>query len=485
MGGLLKRLVAGGMAYQAASLLSAALAVVTLRLYSSALSPTEYGYGETLLTAIILVSIFLRLGLGEAFVRFYVEEEDVAERERLARTTTTVVAAVTTVVGLLLLLVAGPLSELLLDTRDATLLSLGLLGLWAFTNLEVAYALLRVEEQRARYLVASVGNVLLTVGLTVLFVVVLGFGARGYVLGNYGASSVVLVGLWAVQGRRVAPLRPRRLRALLAYGAPTIAADATVFALNVVDRSYLLHARSAGAAGVYAVAVKLATAIVVVVRGFQAAWPPLVYGLRDDEEARRLYAFVALLYVAVIGWAVCGLALLAPWVVTLLADPKYRGADAAVGWIALGWALYGLYLLLVTIAGRVRAMGRTLLPAALGLLVNVVVLVLLVPPLGVAGAGIALAAAYVVMLAALHALTRRIFHVPFDWPRLAAIVALMALDVAGAELLLGRDGLGALALRCLWLLAVPAGILALLSPEERARVRGIVRAARLRRAKSG
>ena len=40
---------------------------------------------------------------------------------------------------------------------------LGVLGLWAFTNLEIAYALLRVEERRRAYLLASLANVVLTV----------------------------------------------------------------------------------------------------------------------------------------------------------------------------------------------------------------------------------------------------------------------------------------------------------------------------------
>ena len=62
----LKRLLAGGAAYQAAAVLAAALAVLTLPLYTRSLSPADYGYAETLLTAIILASILLRLGIVEA-----------------------------------------------------------------------------------------------------------------------------------------------------------------------------------------------------------------------------------------------------------------------------------------------------------------------------------------------------------------------------------------------------------------------------------
>jgi hypothetical protein len=93
MAALLKRLVAGGAAYQAAAVLSAAVALVTLPLYTRALSEADYGRAETLLVTIILASIVLRLGLGEALVRFSFERDPVA----VARTVTGTVLVTTTV----------------------------------------------------------------------------------------------------------------------------------------------------------------------------------------------------------------------------------------------------------------------------------------------------------------------------------------------------------------------------------------------------
>jgi O-antigen/teichoic acid export membrane protein len=97
----------------------------------------------------------------------------------------------------------------------------------------------------------------------------------------------VLVGLWvfALRQRVGLDLRaPRTLGPLLRFGAPTVPADAAVFALNVVDRAWLLRADSPAAAGLYAVAVKLATLVIVAVRGFQAAWPPLAYSIVDETR---------------------------------------------------------------------------------------------------------------------------------------------------------------------------------------------------------
>ena len=459
---LFERLLAGGAAYQASSVLSAALALLTLPLYTRALSRADFGVAETLLTFIILASILLRFGLGEAFVRFYFQTP-AAERDRLARTTTGAVLLTTTATARPAIVLAGPLSSLVLGFADAGIMRIAVLGLWTFTNLEIAYALLRVDERRRLYVAASLCNVVLTVALTVTLVVALDQGARGYLAGNYDASGVVLLGLgWTLRGRiglavgrhafALGPLRP--LRPLLRFGVPTVPADATVFALNVVDRAYLLRAQSAAAAGLFALSVKLATAVILAVRGFQLAWPPLAYSIGDDREAGRFYAAVATWYVVVTGFVVAALTLLGRWVVRLLAAPEYFEAHEALPWVALGWAMYGLFLLLVTIGGRAGVTTRTFPAALAGVLVNVLALVVLVEPLGIAGAGIALVIAYAVMLVVLHLLTRRLFAVAFEWLRLAHAVALLAgVSVAG-ELLLPVAGASGLLTRALALAAL-------------------------------
>jgi len=456
--GYVKRLATSGLAYQASSLVAGFLAVFTLPLYTRHLTRAQLGYAETLLTAIILFSIVLRFGVGEAFVRFYFDDDDVVRRDRLARRTTSFVLVTSSVAALVAVAFAGLLSQALLRTRDATLMAYGVLGLWAFTNLEIAYALLRVDERRRTYLAASMSNVVLTVALTLTLVVGFDGGARGYVLGNYAASTIVLVGLWVFALRRRIGLdlrAPRTLGPMLRFGAPTVPADAAVFALNVVDRAWLLRADSPAAAGLYAVAVKLATIVIVAVRGFQAAWPPLAYSIVDEDEARHLYALVTTAYVVVTGFVVAGLTLLGRWIVRLLTADPYFPAHKALPWVALGWALYGLFLVFVTIAGRAKVTTRTFPAAVVGLAVNVLGLALLVGPLGPSGAGIALCASYLAMLVAVHLLTRRLFAVPFDWPRLARIVGILAAITVAGELALPTSGIAGFASRALALAAVP------------------------------
>lgn len=459
--GYLKRLVTTGAAYQFGDILAKGLALLTLPLYTRHLGTKSYGAAESLLTAVILTSILLRAGVGEAFIRFYFNDADTARRDRVARTATATVAWTTTVASLLAVAFAGELSKPLLGRHDPLLIDCAILGLWAFTNLEMAYAQLRVDQRTRAYVYASGANVAMTVAFTVVLVVFANQGARGLLLGNFGASAVALLGLWWVLRRRFSlRVRLSDLRAMLRFGLPTVPADASVYALQVVDRFYLLRVYSEGSAGLYAVALKLATVVFVAVRGFQYAWPPLAYSIESDEEAAKLYSLVATYYTLATGVVVCGVTLLGRWMVRLLAAPAYFDAYKALPWLALGWALYGLYLVIVVIAGRARVTTRNFPAAAAGLAVNVALLLLLIPHgganLGIAGASIALCGAYAVMLAVMYLFTRGLFKVGFEWLRLAHLATILAGVAVSGELLLPTHGLAGLALRIAWLALVPS-----------------------------
>jgi hypothetical protein len=128
-------------------------------------------------------------------------------------------------------------------------------------------------------------------------------------------------------------------------------------------------------------------------------------------------------------------------------------------------------------------MTRNFPAAAAGVVVNVLVLVALVPSIGIRGAGIALCAAYVVMLFVIHHLTRVLFAVPFEWGRLTALVLVIGGLSIGGELLLPTSGAAGFFSRCAVLAAIPVLLYAggIMRPEEKAGLVGLARSLRARR----
>jgi O-antigen/teichoic acid export membrane protein len=369
---------------------------------------------------------------------------------------------VTTIVCAALAAATVPLSRLVLGHRDSITFLISVMGLWAFTNLELAYGLLRVDERLRTYATASLTNVALTIGASLVLVVGLGDGARGLLLATYGATVVVLLALWwTMRGRLLARSgQAEPFGVLMRFGLPTVPAEASVYALSIVDRYYIYHDRSPALAGLYSIAIKLAGAVAFIVRAFQYAWPPLAYSVADDAEAARLYGLVTTYYVLLSGWVVAALALEGRWVVRLLTTHSYYHAYRALPWVALGWAMYGLWVVFLVIAGRAKVTMRNFPASLAGLAANLVMIILLVPPLGIAGAGIALCGAYLVMLAVMHLLTRRAFAVAFEWRRLAHLCGVIGgLAVAGDLLLPTHGAVGFISRAAVWV-AIPPLLLA-------------------------
>ena len=468
MSGYLRRLATTGAAYTAASVLSKLIAVALLPLYTRYLTPADYGAAEVMFAAVVSASIVIRFGTIEALLRFYYKDgEDPAA---VVATSFAALFWLATAAALIALPFAAPLSEALLARPAPGLARIAIGGLWVLTLFEYLLTLFRLEERARAYFTTTILSVLAAIGLTVVLVVGRDEGARGLLIGSYASGAVFVLGLIVVHRRRLSLWVDRALlRRLMRFGLPTMPAELSLYLLNFVDRIIIVRSAGLAEAGLYSLAVKFAQAVNVLVRGFQLAWPPLAYSIRDDDEARRAYALVVTWFVAGCAFVVTGMWLFSRWIVRALAAPEFFGSYKAIGLIATGVTLYALYMVLVVILGRT---GRTEFnfPATIAaLVVNVALNVVLIPPLGIVGAGLALVASYVVVLALMYGFTQRLFPVPYEWGRLARVVLASAALVGLGEWLAPTDGFTGLLPRVALWLAYPIALLfgGFLTEEER------------------
>ncbi len=446
MNGYLRRLATTGAAYTASSVLSKLIAVALLPLYTRHLSPEDYGAAEVLIVGVIATSIVVRLGIIEALLRFYYERSE--RPERVVKTAFASLFWTTTAGALIALPFAEPLSEALLGRSDPNLVRIAIGGLWVFTLWEFLLALFRIDERARAYLVFTVANVLVTIPVTVWLVVIEERGAEGLLIGQYATGAITLGILVAIHLRRLAVVPDFGvLRRMLRFGLPTMPAELSLYSLNFIDRLLIVRLVGLGEAGLYALAVKFAQAVNVFVKGFQLAWPPLAYSISDDEEARRAYAVIVTWFVAVCAFFVAGMWLFSRWIVRILAAPEFFESYEAIGLVSTGVMLYALYLVLVVVLGRTGRTEFNFPATGIGTIVNIGLNLVLVPELGIVGAGVSLVASYAVVLVLMYVFTQRLFHVPYEWGRLAQIAAVAIALVTAGELLLPTEGIGGLAAR--------------------------------------
>jgi len=425
LGHELKRLGRHSAVYGLGGLVSRILATVLLPLYTHYLPPNSYGQVETITALTAVLAIVLQLGISSAFFRFYFDAKEPPEKLTVVRTSFWFTMAMSTVGLVIGLAFAGPVSHLVLHSNHATLVRAGAVGLWAQTNYQQLTALFRVEERSVAYAIASVANVLITVAAMVLFVAVAHWGAVGLVVGNFTGTLVVYVVLVAYRSEQLGLEFDRELfRKMQHFGMPLVPSALALWAINFIDREFIVWYKNLAEVGVYSVAIKIASILTFVMVAFRTAWPAFAYSIEDDRDARRTYAFVLTYLLTFASWVALALGALAPWWVRLLTSRhSYFRADKGIALLAFAGAAYAGYTVLAIGSGRARRTQLNWVVTGAGAAVNVALNFWLIPAYGMVGAAISTAAAYVALFIGMTLYAQHVYPVPYQWRRIVTCVA--------------------------------------------------------------
>lgn len=426
-------------------------------LYVRYLDPGAYGRIELIVAIVAVGATLAQLGLVNAMFRFAAERRGDA---RFAVVRTCLAGCLAA--GLVIAGAAALATPLVSGSLGTSLWLIGCAGLLISLIYEPTVGLYRIEREPGRYLRITLVNVVVTVVASLLAVVVFSLGAPGLLGASYAGTAVALA-VVAVDRRRelFGPLDRELVRPLLAFGLPFLPSRLALWGLNLSNRLMVGWIVGQGAVGVLGLGARIASVVMLMVTAFQLAWPPFAYGIVDDERARRTYRAVLTWWLAIALSVVLGLALLRDPVVRAIASfssnaAQWRGAGNVLGWLALGIAFYGAYYVVGVAVGRVKQTQLNWVVTGIAALANVALCALLIPHYGATGAAAATACAYALMAGAMIVRGNRVFPVGYDWPRLAALLALAGalfavgelLPVTGPAPIAGRVGLALVFVPC-------------------------------------
>jgi O-antigen/teichoic acid export membrane protein len=262
------------------------------------------------------------------------------------------------------------------------------------------------------------------------------------------------------------------------FGMPLVPSALALWAVNFLDRFLLIRLEGKGATGQYSVAVRVASAIAFLLYAFRTAWPAYAYSIKEDKEARLTYSFVLTYLVYLTSWVALALGVLAPWIVTVLAQgDKWTAHDrslaaGAVAPLAFSLVAYGAYTVVAIGVGRARKTGFNWIVTGLAAVLNVALVFALVPPFGIRGAAFASLVSFVAMFFGMVWNAQRVYPIQYQWRRIATVAVAAGAITLGGQVLDGPLALE-LALVCAFpLLLLPLGFYL---PEERARLGALLR----------
>lgn len=442
--------------YGLAQIISRVASIVLLPVYTSYLSPADYGCIAILDLTVGVLALLVGPGIAGAVNRFHFDARDEAETGRVWWTGLTLVG----LLGLALLIPAwllrGTLARLTLGPDlewGAYYYALVLPMLWLTVVGELPSVYLRARKWSGVFLAVSLGRLALNVALNIYFLAVLRLGIAAVLLGNLITATVVTAGLLALLVANIGRFAFHRplARELLRFAAPLAVTGITGLAMHNADRYLIRLFLDMDQVGIYSFAYTVGQGVNTLLLGpFLAIWAVAIYEIAGQPEAKRVYAHVFEYFFYVVSLVMLGISLFARPLMGLVAAESYGPAAALVPIVCLAYVIYGLHTHF-NVPALLAKRTVSLLPASLAAAaLNIGLNLALIPHWGVRAAAwvsVATFAAYSFIGLWRYRLIDR-----YDYPlaRCGAVGAAMIATYVGCRLLEGLRPGGA------WSLAVPA-----------------------------
>jgi O-antigen/teichoic acid export membrane protein len=372
---------------------SKALSVLLLPLYTRYLTPADYGVIAILDITAGLLAVLVGGGIAQAVQRFHFDSEDDSGRAAVwwsglafvALTATSLVAPAWILREKLALLTLGPD-----QTSGGYFYALVLPTMWFGTVTGVLQNYVRVRKWSGLFVGITMGNLVINVGLNVWFLIGMGMGVGGILLGNLLASALLFTVLLGVFASSLGRARIRRsfIRPFLAFGAPILVTTLLHWVMHEADRYFLRHYLDLKQVGLYSIAYQIGQGFnTLLLVPFMSIWTVVIYEIAEQPDASDTYARVFRYYVSGTLLAMLGVSLFARPLLAVLTTPEYYAAAEIVPIVCLAYVFFSLDAHFRVPALLAKRTGAMLPGAIAAAAVNLIMNVLLIPRLGAIGAG--------------------------------------------------------------------------------------------------
>lgn len=474
----LTRLGKGTLTYGLGLMLNRIIGFLLLPLFTSYLAPKDYGINSILMMVSFVLAAVFALGLNAGMAPFYYEGN---HEERKCTTIWTTVFLLTiscaVMLGLGIVFARQVSMAAFLTPEYSGLLIFTLIGT-ALNILSNPFSLRLMYEERARlYMTLTIVSTTLSILLNILFVVGLRMGILGYTISwMLGQGLYLLIFFLATAPAMKFRVDFKLVGPLLKLSAPLIPSFAFMFVLQNGNKYILQVLSGLDVTGIYTIGNSLGLAMYLVVSAFQNAWFPYYMSfIEKQEEARDLFGRVLMYYVYGFGSLSLMFYFFARPVTIIFTNVKFFDAWLVIGLTATAQLLFGVYYILLPGMYFKKEIGYLVPMQFTAAFFAIGVNVMLIPPLGLVGAALALMLGVLIVPVLLHIWNyfRREKYLPvrYKWGRVFQFVLVYA-ALAGASFWRPFTSLVMEFVYAIVLcLALGGALLLLLKPDEKQMVR--------------
>ncbi len=424
---LSKQTIVYGIGYVAARMINFLL----LPFYSYHITPEEYGVVSLVYAFIAFLNIFYHYGLESAFLRFYTKSDEEGKKEVFTTVYSSLV--ITSVAFSLIIFLAAPaIAKGILHSlvyTNVIRMTAGILFLDSMFLIPLHY--LRINNKAAIFTTITLINVLINVSLNIILIRYKGMGIEAVFISNLVASCFSFLVLLPVvvknwNGKYSGGLWKK----LILFGLPFVPSGLSSMLIELSDRFMLEWMRGMEDVGLYSAGHKLGIFMMLIVMAFRFAWQPFFLQKQNDPNAPELFSKIMTWFVFLMTLVFLGVSFFIKEIVALeifgrhIIAESYWSGIVVVPLILAAYLFNGIY---INFHPSIFYTGKTwVISIVVGIaaLINIGFNLILIPNVGMIGAGISSLSAYVFMAISTYLIVRNWIKVPYEWLRLGTMFIL-------------------------------------------------------------
>lgn len=344
---MIKAFFKDSLLYTLANLFTRGIGFLLLPIYTRVISKEEYGLFDYLTTVGLILGVVVTLEITQAIYRFVPEyKNNTFKQSQLASTGFWFSLLMYIVLCVFCFVFASELALILLDDAAysdliviTSLLYLANAVLYNFTSL------MRAQMLSKKVVLVSSLNAIFVASFSLTFVIYYSQGIQGLILGQLlGVLLSSLISYSIVKQWISFAFCFSALRNMLSFSAPLIFSSIGVVLTMFVDRVMLKGFLGAEQLAGYAVAIKIASIVTLLMVGFQSALTPLIYSNYKKTETPKEIAKLFHFYLVAAFLSLLFLGVVSPWLINSVAGEHYSEAAVYVPPLICSALISSMYL---------------------------------------------------------------------------------------------------------------------------------------------
>lgn len=377
------------------------LSLCLLPVWTSLLTPTQYGTLGTVTAWTAVLAPFILLGFPSVLLRFCPDQLCDDKERQVFLSTTWIMVAISGGIMLAATFAVGPALWVWITSGKIPfypLVPMAVLGaVLTSTGKLVMAERLALRDTRNVIIIEQVTSTV-TILAALFGVGVLGLGVVGYLSGGLFVSGLTTIFLFWVYSKKGFHWNSNTAKQCLIYGVPLVPQALAAWALNLSDRVIIEWYHPLSESGIYNLAANFGMIMSFLAVSISQATTPSVFAAMGEATLanRKQLRLMAVGTLGMISACAVGMMAVAPPLLSAVANVRYGAAIAFVIPVVAGYFLFGVYQMFLRpmlFHKRTKIVAMFSLLAAL---VNVVLNLIFVPSGGAMAAALTTAVSYAV-----------------------------------------------------------------------------------------